>query len=43
LLKEYDKAISLIKPLIKKQREIKSYIGLGSSLTVLSKAYLGKK
>lgn len=42
LLKEYDKAILLLNQLIKKQRFNDFYIGLGSELTFLAKAYLGK-
>jgi len=41
-LKEYDKAITGINQLIKREKETNNYIGLGGSLTVLSKAYLGK-
>ncbi len=43
LLKEYDKAIALLTQLIKTQKQRNNnYILLGSSLTTLSKAYLGK-
>ncbi len=41
-LKEYDKAILLLNQHIKKEKERNNYISLRGSLTVLSKAYLGK-
>jgi len=41
-LKEFDQAILLLNQNIKKEKERNNYISLRGSLTVLSKAYLGK-